>query len=361
VSWLVEYLPIVAFVVSYLVIKVLMKSRLSRIFLDIPNHRSGHEYPVPCIGGLAIWMAVTFSVVLLNVNGATYDQIIRVAFAGTLVAGISLLDDYRHTPVLIRLLVHFLAAAMLLIGDFILNEIRLPGYHIMLSEIIGAVFTLFFIVWMINLYNFMDGMDGLAAGMSVIGFFTLSVLGVLSGEEEFTRFTMIVMAVAGGFLIFNFPPAKIFMGDSGSTFLGFLGAGTMIWGQQAEIFPLWIGILIFSPFIVDATVTLAKRVWYREKVWKAHRNNYFHRLVDWWGVPKILIAEYLLMIACSMSAIFAIVSSIQIQWTIIGLWVCLYLIAIVMIDSKDRKKESMNSVGQRDFATVQDYLEEDKG
>jgi len=335
-----EYIPMVAFVVSCLLIKVLMKSRLAEIFLDIPNHRSWHKEPVPRIGGLAIWTAVVLSVALLYASGAAFAPIAWMILAGTLVTGISLMDDYRHISALVRLFVHFLAAAMLLSGGLELHEIKLPGFVITLNDITGAVVMLFFVVWMINLYNFMDGMDGLAGGMAVTGFFTLSVLGMLAGDREFSLFTMIIAAAAGGFLIFNFPPAKIFMGDIGATFLGLLSAGGILWGQQAGIFPLWVGILVFSPFIVDATVTLGKRIWCRERIWEAHKIHYYHRLIRWWGHRRAVMCEYLLMVACSVSAVFAVLSHIHARWLIVGFWTGLYTVLLIIIDLRERQKNS---------------------
>ena len=159
-------------------------------------------------------------------------------------------------------------------------------------------------MWMINLYNFMDGMDGFAGGMTVIGFGTLAVIGV--EHQLFMTMNLLVVSATCGFLLFNFPPAKIFMGDVGSSSLGFLAAGFSLWGNYEGIFPLWIALLIFSPFIVDATVTLLHRLFRGEKVWQAHKFHYYQRLVELgWGHKRTVLWEYVLMGACSISALIA--------------------------------------------------------
>lgn len=190
-----------------------------------------------------------------------------IAFPLLLVATISFLDDVKNLPVLLRLAVHGIAAFALVSGG-----LTLPG-------MIGAVVSWFAIVWMMNLYNFMDGMDGLAAGMAVFGFGFLGLAAWLSGNMEYAQLVWIVAASALGFLIPNLPPARIFMGDTGAVTLGMLAAAFSLWGVHDHVFPVWFPILVFSPFIVDATVTLIRRALRREKVWQAHREHYYQCLV----------------------------------------------------------------------------------
>ena len=132
---------------------------------------------------------------------------------------------------------------------------------------------------MTNLYNFMDGMDGLAGGMGVFGFGFLGLAGWLHGDTGFAVQSWVIAAAALGFLRFNFPPAQIFMGDAGSTVFGFLAAVFILQAQRRGLLPVWCGILIFSPFVVDATVTLIRRVLRGDAIWIAHRSHYSQRLV----------------------------------------------------------------------------------
>ena len=185
------------------------------------------------------------------------------------------------------------------------GSLMLPGLTLHLPAWVAIPFTSLFTVWMINLYNFMDGMDGFAGGMAVIGFSTLAWLGW--ADSGFATFCLIVAAASTGFLIHNFPPAKIFLGDTGSTALGFLAASCSLWGASAGLFPFWVALLVFSPFIADATVTLLRRLLRGEKVWEAHRSHYYQRLVLLgWGHRRTVLAEYALMLACAGSALLAV-------------------------------------------------------
>ena len=194
--------------------------------------------------------------------------------------------------------------------SLILAGFTLPPYSLSsLSEplLFWAVrgFTGLFVLWMINLYNFMDGMDGFAGGMAVIGFTTLAWLG--RADTEFAAVCMTIAAACAGFLVYNFPPARLFLGDTGSTALGFLAAACSLWGSQAGLFPFWAALWVFSPFIVDATVTLLRRLVRGERVWEAHRSHYYQRLVLLgWGHRRTVLAEYALMLACAGAAILAV-------------------------------------------------------
>jgi len=172
----------------------------------------------------------------------------------------------------------------------------------------------------------MDGVDGLAGGMALIGFGTFAILGWSDGNELFASLNIVIVAAVAGFLVFNFPPAKIFMGDVGSSTLGFFAATMSLWGERDGIFPLWIAILVFSPFIVDATVTLVKRIVRRERVWHAHKTHYYQRLVQsGCGHKKTVIAEYITMVAAAISAIIGAQLQQQYQWVLIAVWVVIYI------------------------------------
>jgi len=130
--------------------------------------------------------------------------------------------------------------------------------------------------WITNLYNFMDGSDGLAGGMSVIGF---GAYALAAGASPLATVSLCIAAAAGAFLVFNFHPARIFLGDVGSIPLGFLAGALGLVGWRGDAWPLWFPLLVFAPFIADATVTLARRAARGERVWQAHREHYYQRLV----------------------------------------------------------------------------------
>nr|WP_171966447.1 glycosyltransferase family 4 protein [Mariprofundus micogutta] len=280
-----------------LMLCLLLLSRHSPLkIFDSPNDRSLHEIPTPRTGGVAIILATFAAWVIQSWLYEMPETMGWISVAAILVAGISFVDDLKELSPLIRILVHALAASVLIAGGLLVFD-----------GVTGMLFTWFAIVWMLNLYNFMDGMDGFAGGMTLFGFGFLAGAGWLQGANEYAEYAALVGAAALGFLCVNFPPAKIFMGDLGSATLGLLAAAFSLWGIQSEIFIWWFPLLVFSPFVTDATVTLIRRILNRERIWEAHRSHYYQRLVQaGWGHKKTVLAEYGVMILCGGSALAAL-------------------------------------------------------
>ncbi len=281
--------------------------------MDHPNERSLHDRPMPRTGGLAILfsfaagLAAELLLKLLNASGEsgfTLSNLLVIAML-FFIAVVSLLDDWRELAPIIRLLVHVTAACGVVLGAGMrINELALPLLGSYPLGYVAFPLTVLWLVWMTNLYNFMDGMDGFAGGMSVVGFGFLSMIAWGAEQYFMALLSLLAVAAAGGFLIFNRPPARIFMGDVGSTFLGFLAGTLAIMGVHKGLFDLWVPALIFSPFIVDATVTLLRRLLRGERVWQAHREHYYQRMVLLgWSHGKTVLAEYALMLACGASAL----------------------------------------------------------
>ncbi|WP_006788639.1 MraY family glycosyltransferase [Thiorhodospira sibirica] len=308
--------------------------------LDHPNERSLHQIPTPRTGGLAILAGSLAGWLFYAFFAPLPIGFFWLLAALALVAGISLLDDWRHLGVGPRLLIQALAALCLLPAgmlplEFGFNGMMLPLWLLLALSLVG-------VVWMINLYNFMDGMDGLAAGMAVIGFATLAWLGISAAQPAFALFCLSIALGSAGFLYFNWPPARIFMGDVGASSLGLLVAVAILWAHQAQILALWLGMLIFSPFVVDATVTLVVRMVQGKRWWQAHREHGYQRLARCWGHRRTLFLAYLLMFATSLSALCLAQAPAQ-YWLWVGLmaWLFIYallavLIAAVWRHAKDR-------------------------
>ncbi len=313
----------------------LLLSNPSSIFyvLDDPTHRSLHDVPKPRTGGIAIFISIFATWLIIALTQDVEKFIYYVLVGLCLLSVISYIDDRYSIPQIWRLLIHILAAILL-----VLSGIGLSASDIQVDKFIDNTFvlnglTILVVVWCINLYNFMDGMDGLAGGMGVIGFGCLAWLGWFAGNNLFMLMALIIAAANLGFLLHNFPPAKIFMGDVGSITMGYLLAFFSLWGIQANIFTWWIPILIFSPFIVDATITLIKRLYNREKVWEAHKSHYYQKLVQsGWGHRKTAIYEYILMtlIACSVIAIQAL-NSDNLTFFLTLVWLLIYIVIIFVV------------------------------
>jgi len=303
-------------------LSVLLASKYSPFSIhDAPNSRSLHEHPTPRTGGVAILIAVSLGWGILYYLGYRPDILSWIIAASILVALISFLDDLITLSALPRFAVHGVAAALLIIGGLVLPW-----------GAVGVLLTWFAIVWMLNLYNFMDGMDGFSAGMTLFGFGFLGIAGWLGGAQTYALYSWIVALAAAGFLVLNFPPARIFMGDIGSIPLGLLVAAFSLWGIRDGLFPLWVPALIFSPFIVDATVTILRRLLRGEKIWQAHRSHYYQRLVlAGWSHRRTVFFEYVLMFCCGVTAIVVRQTTEVNLWIFLVVWGSLYIAIMVWV------------------------------
>lgn len=279
------FAPFLAGIVSVATMWLLLRNR--SLPLDNPNERSLHVVPVPRTGGLAIAAGV-FAAAMWIAAGPG----LLVPAAG--IALVSAYDDRRSLPASVRLLAHLVAAgAFLYFSD--------PSIGVGIFAVLWLA-----IAWITNLYNFMDGADGLAGGMAVIGFGAYGVAASIAGGGDFAAIAWAIAAAAAGFLAFNFPPARMFMGDVGSIPLGFLAAAMGIAGWEKRFWPLWFPLVVFAPFIVDASVTLFRRLSRGERVWEAHRQHYYQRLIlSGWTHRRTALAEYAVMLGCAVMALVA--------------------------------------------------------
>lgn len=305
------------FVLSCAATWLLATSRVRALALDEPNRRSLHQRPIPRTGGLAIVAGTGAGWLALD---APVHSVVMMCFIA--LSALSLLDDVRSLPVWLRLLAHLAAAAAMVAA-------LQPGLPPLLW--LAAMLA---IAWMINLYNFMDGSDGLAGGMAAFGFLFYGCAAWMAGDAAFAAANWAVSAAAAGFLTLNFHPARIFMGDSGSVPLGFLAAAFGMQGWAQHHWPFWFPLLVFSPFIADATVTLARRLWQRQRVWQAHREHYYQRLVQLgWGHSRTALAEYGLMAVCGVAGLYALDADADTQIVVLGMLAMLYLLAVLAVDA----------------------------
>lgn len=310
-----------AFSISFIVTVLILKTRLAHVALDKPNQRSLHTKLISRIGGLAIMSGIFITWGLLGVS--LYWILLPLSLMA-----ISLTDDIFDLSVKLRLLVQ-------LIVSLIFSFIMLPNTAFWLFIPIVLLIT-----WMTNLYNFMDGSDGLAAGMGLIGFSAYGIAAYTAGDVNFSIMSGVIASANFAFLIFNFHPAKIFMGDSGSIPLGFLAASMGVYGCVEGLWPAWFPTIVFSPFIVDATITLIKRQILGEKIWEPHRNHYYQRLVQMeWGHKYTAIAEYTLMLILATLSIFMLNISFFEQMMFIVTISMIYCILMWLIDQKWKKQE----------------------
>ncbi len=302
--------------------------RIRHLAVDVPGQRSLHERPTPRTGGIGLLAGLLAGIGVLYVTRGDvpppFDGLPPAVALGLLVT-VSFLDDLGHVSILSRLLVQIAVAAVLATAT------GLPVPWLILA-VAGMV-------WMVNLYNFMDGMDGFAGGMAVFGFGTLATLAVWAGADELALVPSLVTVAALGFLAWNFPPARIFLGDAGATFLGMLAAWLLLVFHRQAILPIWLGLLLFAPFVVDATVTLLRRMLRGDRFWEPHREHYYQRLVRrGWGHRRTVLFEYFIMAGCSVTVLLVWRASAAVQWLAVAGWLILFAVLMRGVDATERNE-----------------------
>jgi len=305
-----------SFFTTLIVLLLLLNTRLRMLGLDQPNERSLHQTAIPRTGGVAIMFGVLVGWVAMS--GFSIWLLLT-----TLLLVISLFDDFMNLSVKSRFILQMgicfaFIYFYLFPADWILNLILLIG-----------------MTWVVNLYNFMDGSDGLAGGMTLFGFVFYGLAAYFANDINIAYLSFAIATAAMAFLIFNFNPAKIFMGDGGSIPLGFLVGSIGLYGWKHSLWPIWFPALVFSPFIVDATLTLLKRLIRGEKFWQAHRSHYYQRLVQMGVGHKVTaVYEYLLMLAVGITAIFLNGKDIIQVSIAIFVWILIYGVILILIDQR---------------------------
>ncbi|MCF5188267.1 MraY family glycosyltransferase [Pseudomonas simiae] len=258
---------------SLLLTWVLRRYALSRSLMDIPNGRSSHSVPTPRGGGVAIVLTYLVALVVVAIAGwISWGDAWPLLGAGALIAVVGFLDDHGHIAARWRLLAHFGAAIWALAWMGGLPTISLFGNELDLGWF-GHLLAALYLVWMLNLYNFMDGIDGIASIEAVCACAGACLVYWLTGHENLMLAPMLLAVAVLGFLYWNFPPARIFMGDAGSGFLGVVIGILSLQAAWAAPEMLWVWLILLGVFVVDATFTLGRRLLRGDKVYEAHRSH----------------------------------------------------------------------------------------
>jgi len=278
-----ELLPlIVVTLISWLLAIALVAYGHRRSFLVSPNERSSHSEPTPTSGGIAILVAyVAFLCWRYFAQAELNSEIIWLAGLGGLIGLLGLIDDRSPVAPHWRLLIHFVAAMVLVTKLGFLPTINFFGWLIE-NQVLLTGFYILGLVWLINLFNFMDGIDGIASIEAVSVLCGVALLLWMNNQQEYINYLIVLAFSVGGFLILNWAPAKIFMGDIGSGFLGFMLGGFALSTSAFGAINIWSWVILLGVFIADATVTLIRRALRREKIHQPHRSHGYQILSRRW-------------------------------------------------------------------------------
>lgn len=255
--------------------------------LDAPDARKVHKKPIPRIGGLGIYLAFMAGllavVATVNLDSETAWEILGLVVGGTLIVALGLIDDYTNLPAKVKLVGQIIAAAVLVLGfDVRIDFITDPFGDYLFLEFMAVPATIFWIVGLTNTVNLIDGLDGLAAGVATIASVTIFLVALHQGFLLVAVLTAAMAGAAFGFLYYNFNPARIFMGDSGSMFLGFMLAGISVIGavKSAATIALIVPILALGLPIMDTTFAIVRRYRGGVPIFKPDKGHLHHRLLD---------------------------------------------------------------------------------
>ncbi|RJO72578.1 MAG: glycosyltransferase family 4 protein [Myxococcales bacterium] len=280
--------------------------------LDVPNERSSHTSPTPRMGGVPMVVAAALAFggwMFLAAGEIRFLKGLPYTFLFALAMFLlGFYDDLRNLSPLVRFLVQFASASLMLgflaphLPDVFLGKWVFPEWAWVIP---GA----FWAVWMLNLYNFMDGIDGLAGGEAAVASSFFFLVFAWYGESGWAIANLVVAAASMGFLVYNWPPAKIFMGDGGSAFLGaFYGMQSVVAALSTPV-PFPVLVLPFANFILDTTFTLLRRMFRGEKWYQAHRSHFYQRMTDLGMTHRKVTSIELLVVAASCAVAAACIQA----------------------------------------------------
>ena len=302
--------------------------------MDAPDARKVHKKPIPRIGGISIYaafMAAMLSVLsFVDVTAEVKTEIIGLMVGGSLIVLVGVIDDYKNLPAKVKLVGQIIAAAVLVIAfDVRIDFITDPFGDYIYTEWLAVPLTIFWIVGLTNTVNLIDGLDGLAAGVATIAAVTIMMVALQQSIMLVAVLTAALAGAAFGFLYYNFNPARIFMGDSGSMFLGFMLAGISVIGavKSAATIALIVPILALGLPILDTTFAIVRRYRGGVPIFKPDKGHLHHRLLDLGFTQRqAVLLMYVISALLGLSAVALTEVSNQLAIII----VCVVVVAVLL-------------------------------
>lgn len=333
-------IAIITIIASWLLLKVLIGILVKRSIVDLPNERTLHQGAIPRGGGLVILLALILTLISLVFVDNRVLLFMALLITLLLWGGLSWWDDQHDLSPRFRFSLQLVFAGLGVLAFGWVSQVYVSPRIWFNLAWLAPLISLVGIVWMANLYNFMDGLDGLAAGQTIIASITLAIWFAQLGDNSLSLVCVVLAAASYGFLLWNWSPAKIFMGDVGSISIGAFFATLIIIANTRYDVPIIALVIVFGVFAFDATATLLYRFVRGERISQAHRTHYYQRLANI-GIAheKIAIALFVCMVLCSLIGSLAASSR-----DMIGLAIFLFvlLISIALISVKILESKSSN-------------------
>ena len=336
---------VITYLVSFFLVFVSKKVALHVGALDYPNERKVHKKPMPRLGGLAIYGAFLFGYIMY---GSITTQMLSILIGSFILVLLGVFDDIKPISAKIKLIVQIIVAIIAVFyGKLFFTEISFLGLKLFLPQIVNELISVFFIVGAINAINLIDGLDGLCAGISSIYFITIAIIALILNKAGGldTILCIIMLGSTLGFLTHNFPPAKVFMGDCGSTFLGFMIAVIALLGFKGATFTsLVIPIVILAVPIFDTLFAILRRLIHHKSIDEPDMNHLHHQLLKMKFSPRVtMLIIYGIDILFSAVSVFYVLGDNQISMIVYLIMMTLLLYIVVntdiLYDRKDKTKK----------------------
>ena len=332
---------IITYLVSFFLVFVSKKVALHVGALDYPNERKVHKKPMPRLGGLAIYGAFLFGYIMY---GSITTQMLSILIGSFILVLLGVFDDIKPIRAKIKLIVQIIVAIIAVFyGKLFFTEISFLGLKLFLPQIVNELISVFFIVGAINAINLIDGLDGLCAGISSIYFITIAIIALILNKAGGldTILCIIMLGSTLGFLTHNFPPAKVFMGDCGSTFLGFMIAVIALLGFKGATFTsLVIPIVILAVPIFDTLFAILRRLIHHKSIDEPDMNHLHHQLLKMKFSPRVtMLIIYGIDILFSAVSVFYVLGDNQISMIVYLIMMTLLLYIVVNTDILNDRKD----------------------
>lgn len=278
-----------AVVASFLLTEFIRRYTIKKNLIDVPNDRSSHTTPTPRGGGLSIVIAFLITIPFIDLLSA--DVLFALTGSGIIIATIGFWDDHNHIPARWRLLAHFTASFWVIYWVGNIEDIQIFNFQFS-AGFLGLGIVALLLVWLLNLFNFMDGIDGIAASEAIFVLTAGALFSWLHGLEGLKIISVLLAASTFGFLLLNWPPAKIFMGDVGSAFLGMM-IGVIAYANILAGISVWIWFILLGVFFVDSGITLLRRILNGEKWYEAHCSHAYQHAAKKLGHKTVTVSTIL--------------------------------------------------------------------